>query len=67
MLIPIQGRETLRHICDGMTEKHADHTQPMKIFIHDVHAYITDGNECCPNRIKFCPYCGVEIDSEPRP
>lgn len=57
----------MRHICDGMTVKHADHTQPLKMYLHDVHAYITDGGGHLPNYIKYCPYCAAEIEREQRP
>lgn len=66
MLIKTGGRETHRHFCRNMTKKHADNTQELKVYLHDVQAYITYGSETATYYIQFCPYCGVKIEEDQR-
>jgi|GEM_PF-4732313 len=64
MLKVINACETLRHICDTWTPD----TQELDIFLHDVHSYalIAKTGERAGS-IKYCPYCGVNIEKEERP
>lgn len=59
MLKPIKNTETYQHICAGC---HAD--RDMKIYLHDVHAYAMVGT--IHVGIRFCPFCGVNPDTENR-
>lgn len=57
------GGETLTHVCDGITLKRYKELNLLPVYLHDVHAYI----KAPQNGIKYCPHCGVEIDTEKRP
>jgi len=63
MLKLINGSETYRHYCDNknMTEK-------PHVYLHDVKSYMfveIDGKHT-EFWIKYCPWCGVEIEKENR-
>jgi len=58
MLVKTTSEETLQHTCRRGVGSPA-------VYLHDIHAYmIIDGKFIY---IKYCPYCGVEIDTESRP
>lgn len=60
----VQSSETLRHICDCFNRKYV--MSKPAIYLHDIHAYFLNSNNEQID-ISFCPYCGVQIDSEGRP
>jgi len=71
MLKLITGRETLHHICDN-TSKWRIAVQCLEIYLHDVqpHAMLKGIGTFGAVRagdIKYCPYCGVDIEKEGRP
>lgn len=55
MLLPAQGcDETMVHVCPQGRGK-------PKVFIHDVFVYMfIVGKQV---RIKYCPYCGVDVEN----
>lgn len=64
MLEKLKGSvESLRHFCDGKSRTYLAQRPP--VLLHDVQASLLVGSELV--HIKFCPYCGVEVDAEPRP
>lgn len=58
MLVKTTSEETLQHTCQRGEGRPA-------VYLHDIQAYmIIDGKF---THIKYCPYCGIEIDTENRP
>lgn len=62
MLKPTPG-ESLRHICDRLNTN----SQELNIFLHDVQATAVKKNGIWAGNIRYCPYCGVEVEKEERP
>ena len=64
MLKEKPGRESLRHLCNNWSPD----TQMLEIYLHDnqAHALVIKTGVWAGN-IKFCPYCGVEIEKEAWP
>ena len=60
-------QESYVHICD---DAHKDTRKAIadrpRITVHDVHAYIETYSGFGLEPIKFCPYCGKELDSDER-
>lgn len=63
MLIKMTGSETYIHQCDNKIRRTKDH-----VYLHDVQAYMhrERNGQTDLLYIKYCPYCGVDIDSESR-
>jgi hypothetical protein len=59
MLKKTENIECLEHICKRPGGIKA------KIFLHDIHPYILIGKEIID--IKYCPFCGINPDTEIRP
>jgi hypothetical protein len=73
MLKKIPGRESLRHICDNISEQGIK-GQEFEVYLHDLQAAVVVKNTRAlwkstgaSANIKFCPYCGVEVEKEERP
>ena len=74
LLKEIEGQETKEHLCESIkiSGKQVMFDQPrrlgaedgVRIYIHDVHPYFIVENENKIHKIKFCPYCGVDIDKD---
>ena len=58
MLIKTNINEIFQHTCQR------DEGSP-EVYLHDSNAYIIV--EGMISQIKYCPYCGIEIDTEIRP
>ena len=57
------GNETkYKHICNGNNGK-----TELEILLFDVHGRAFDKTTKQLYYVKFCPYCGIEIDKEDRP
>ena len=72
MLKEIPGRESLRHICDNIS-KEGHERQEFEIYLHDVQATLVVKNTKAfwkstgsSANIKYCPYCGVNIEEDIR-
>lgn len=55
MLKKVPGHEYLIHICRQGTGK-------PEVCIHDVMPYMIIGGKLVP--VTYCPYCGIEIETE---
>ena len=60
------SQEGFIHVCEGKTEKFM-RKQALEILRHDVSHYTITFNENGKpevQHLKFCPYCGCDLDQE---
>lgn len=60
------SQESLIHICQGLNEKKM-RAKALEIRLHDIHFYtfvFDQKGKIALESIKFCPYCGVDLEKD---
>jgi len=63
------SQESLIHVCDGKTEKWMRKHKNLEIRLHDISIFTTfyDDGKFILEHIKFCPYCGCNLEKDAFP
>lgn len=60
--------ESFIHVCNGLSEK-AMRKKAIEIRLHDISIFtvVYNDGQCIIEHIKYCPYCGVNLDNHAFP